>query len=480
VIGTYVIAAVLLYFVLASVVATVARRYLARGSPEDFYIASGRVGGFVSAMTYAATTYSAFMMIGLVGYAYATGVGALGFELIYLVSTLFLLSSIGLTLWRLSRELGFTTPSEMFVKFFGWDRLGIVVTVIAAVSLIPYSSIQLIGVGLLLHAITGGVVPYWFGLVVALVFPLFWGVVAGFRSIAWTDAVQGMVMLGGSLALLSWVLLWGFGSWSVFVSKVNVLGDLLHVPNRFWSVEVFVAFTLPWAFFAISNPQVVQRLYVPRDRASFTRMVLYFALFGLIYTVIVTLLGLMVRVLAEFGVVEYVDPRRRDLVTPTLLRYVPVPIAVVVSVSIVAAATSTLNSILLTLSSMVARDLKYMTGGRLRPEVEVRVCQLFIVLFSLITLVFAALRPGYIVDLAVLSSTLLLPLAVMTLLALVDTRSRYLGKLATIPLIASVSTTLVLAYVRKVFAHYIPALTLPTTALLTSLVLYLVVRALAR
>lgn len=46
----------------------------------------------VSALTYSATTYSAFMMVGLVELSYASGVGALGFELFYLVGTLFLLS----------------------------------------------------------------------------------------------------------------------------------------------------------------------------------------------------------------------------------------------------------------------------------------------------------------------------------------------------------------------------------------------------
>jgi len=57
-------------------------------------------------MTYAATTYSTFMMIGLAGLTFATGVATLGFELAYLASTVLLLSTVGVFVWRMARERG--------------------------------------------------------------------------------------------------------------------------------------------------------------------------------------------------------------------------------------------------------------------------------------------------------------------------------------------------------------------------------------
>jgi len=57
----------------------------------EYFLGSRRIDGFISAMTYSATTYSAFMMVGLVGLTYRYGVAALGFELMYLVGTVFLL-----------------------------------------------------------------------------------------------------------------------------------------------------------------------------------------------------------------------------------------------------------------------------------------------------------------------------------------------------------------------------------------------------
>lgn len=71
------------YFVVASATA-----YLSRRGHEPTmvgYFLGGRdMGGLVSALSYSATTYSAFMLIGLAGLTYTGGVGAVGFELLYL------------------------------------------------------------------------------------------------------------------------------------------------------------------------------------------------------------------------------------------------------------------------------------------------------------------------------------------------------------------------------------------------------------
>jgi SSS family solute:Na+ symporter len=80
---SYLYTAIILYIIIGSIVALMARREMNDGVVE--YFLSGRnTGGVVAALSYSATTYSAFMMIGLAGFTYSGGVGALGFELIYL------------------------------------------------------------------------------------------------------------------------------------------------------------------------------------------------------------------------------------------------------------------------------------------------------------------------------------------------------------------------------------------------------------
>lgn len=61
------------WFVAGAALSHLARRRMGYGI-EEYFLANRRLGGFISAMTYSATTYSAFMMVGLVGLTYTSGV----------------------------------------------------------------------------------------------------------------------------------------------------------------------------------------------------------------------------------------------------------------------------------------------------------------------------------------------------------------------------------------------------------------------
>src|SRR5690625_6947076 len=79
---------------------------------SGYFLGNRKMGGFVSAMSYSATTYSAFMLIGLAGLTYTGGVGALGFELIYLCGVTLVLI-FGPRFWLACKNFGYGTPSEM-------------------------------------------------------------------------------------------------------------------------------------------------------------------------------------------------------------------------------------------------------------------------------------------------------------------------------------------------------------------------------
>ena len=67
----------LIWFFLGCIVSYFARKRTGPGIAE-YFIANRTIGGFISAMTYSATTYSTFMMVGLVGMTYSVGISAMG------------------------------------------------------------------------------------------------------------------------------------------------------------------------------------------------------------------------------------------------------------------------------------------------------------------------------------------------------------------------------------------------------------------
>ncbi len=392
--------AIIIYAIAGTAISFYARKSGFR-SEEEYYIAGRRVGGFVSAMTYAATTYSAFMMVGLVGLAYASGVGAYGFEMFYLIGTLMLLSYYAPKIWKLSREMNAISPAELIGKRFG-KRTAVAIAVISLIALIPYTSSQLIGVSLIMDKLSG--MDFQIAIAISAVLIALWAFIGGLRGVAWTDAVQGVIMLSAALIAVIYV----YSMNPKFTVEVSKLGELMYVPNRIWTPQLFIKLTAPWFFFALTNPQVFQRLFIPENERALKRMVVYFGFFGLIYTVMVTLIGLMLRVMAENG--EFPVLKDRDLVTPTLLSLMPSWLSLLVGLSILAAAITTANSIILSLSSMVSRDIaRNQMAGRIA-----------IVVLTLAVAIFASTRPAYIVELAVMSSTLLLSVLPL-IIALVHT-----------------------------------------------------------
>jgi SSS family solute:Na+ symporter len=71
------------YIAIGTIIALISRRGMGEGLTE-YFLANRGVSGLIAAGTYSATSYSAFMTIGLAGLVYKGGVGALGFELLYL------------------------------------------------------------------------------------------------------------------------------------------------------------------------------------------------------------------------------------------------------------------------------------------------------------------------------------------------------------------------------------------------------------
>lgn len=211
-------AAIGLYALAGLAVVAIARRQLATGA-EDFYLASRTLGGLVSAASYAATTYSAFMMLGLAGLTYRGGVGALGFELVYFAG-LSLMLIFGPRLWLVGRRYGFITPSEMLGARYDSPALATVTALLSCAFLVPYSSVQLLGIGLLFSGTTGGAIPFEAGIIVGAALAAIWTLGAGLRSVVWTDALQAVVILLTALVALLYIIE-ALGGWGVFLARVE-------------------------------------------------------------------------------------------------------------------------------------------------------------------------------------------------------------------------------------------------------------------
>lgn len=398
------IAALILYILAGTLIALASSRLGVR-SAEDYIKAGGRVGGLLSFASYAAATYSAFMMIGLVGLTYATGAGALGFELSYLLATVILLSTAGYKIWSLSRKRGWMTPPQMLRDLYSSKLLGLLTTGLYIIAMIPYIAAQIQGLTVVFNY--AGFNPE-LGVVVSAIIAYLWILSAGMWSLATTGLYRDLVTLAGSIVFITGLL---------DVSGVTALNALSTAGEKgylgltgFWTPQVFLAYTTPWVFFAVTNPQVVVKLFIQRDSRAYKRSVVFFAVFGLAYTLMVVIAGLIARGLTEMGLLPLIA--RRDDVTVCLLsRFFDPVSSSLIAVSITAAAVSVTSNIIHVIASSIYSELT----GRVRsnPLLVLNVLGLAVTAVSS-TIAYA--RVSHIVDLSVMTSVFLLPLAPLTLL----------------------------------------------------------------
>jgi SSS family solute:Na+ symporter len=310
----------------------------------------------------------------------------------YLIFTVLLLTVFAPRFWLAGRKYDILTPSELLSKRYETRWAGAVSSFIFLVMLVPYAAVQLMGIGFLVEGLTGGDIPYMAGVLVMAGFACFSAIWAGMRSVSWTDAFQAITMLTTSLFALFYLFFQFFGSPGNFFRTITVENpELLELS---WDPRLFIGLALPWAFFALTNPQVSQRMFVPDRISSLKRMIIYFSAFGFIYTIISTLFGFQ----AANILPSLENP---DKAMPVLLTKVPVALGLIIFIGIFAAATSTLGSITLTLSSVVSRDLVKNLIPELDEETELRSGKVVIPLLIGAFVVFAWIQPGLI---AILSS----------------------------------------------------------------------------
>jgi solute:Na+ symporter, SSS family len=390
---------VIIFILINLFVAFLSRRQTATPDMAGYFLGNRKMNGFVSALSYGSTTYSAFMMVGLAGLTYAGGVGALGFELIYFMGVS-LVALFGPRFWAVGKTFGYVTPSEMLGDRYNNKWVATVVSIASCIFLIPYSAVQLSGIGYLLDGMTGGAIPFTVGVVLATVLAIVFSLFAGIRSVMWTDALQALIMIVSStiVVLLIVIELGGFGHF--FQNLHQSHPQALVVPGTgYFNFLTFLGLTVPWFFFSLSNPQVSQRLYMPSSLKSMKGMLLGFLVFGFVYTLVSVLWGFS-------AVLNFPNLSTADLATPKLLssRLVPPVLGIIVMIGIMAAAVSTIASILLTLSSLVARDVYGNISRKQSEALQLSVGKVVIPIISILAFLFSLLKVNLIGVLSVASS----------------------------------------------------------------------------
>ena len=203
----------------------------------DHYLANRSLGLLVLLLTMYATTISGNVM-GVSAKAYRMGYTWIMFAgLISAISCSFHLLIPKLR--PLSVQHHFVTPGDWIRYRFNAPGLRVLITLVLILAIGNYLLAQLKAAGEIIDVMTQNTIPYELGVVGFALIILIYDSLGGLRAVAWTDAVQGLVMMAGFTSLAIWVVETSDGLSNLAHAIAELRPESVPVPDMTTQVQWF-------------------------------------------------------------------------------------------------------------------------------------------------------------------------------------------------------------------------------------------------
>ncbi len=369
------------------------------GSLPDYYVAGRQVPAVFNGMAIGADWMSAASFIGLAGTLFAFGFDGLA----YITGWTGGYVLVALLIAPYLRKFGqFTLPDFLGARYGGHTARAVGVIATIAVSF-TYVVAQIVGAGIIVSRFLG--LPYEFGVAVGLMGLLFCSLLGGMRAVTWTQVAQYIILIIAyvtPLVFMSWQLTGSpfpqlaYGEAltqiAAFETQLGVTAPFI-APFQQFDVANFIALSLCLMVGTAALPHVLMRFYTtPSVRtarssaawalffilllylsapayAAFAKLAIYQQVIGVPLDALPewvaawTNVGLVaVNDLNRDGILQLAELTLHSdvivLATPEIAG-LPYVVAGLVAAGGLAAALSTADGILLTISNALSHDLYY-------------------------------------------------------------------------------------------------------------------------
>ena len=337
----------------------------------DFYLGGRKMGPLVTAMSAEASDMSSWLLMGMPGLAYLTGIASPGWTAIGLaVGTWLNWLIVARRLRRYSANLdAITVPQFLSLRFHDQrNLLNALGAVIIIVFFVPYTASGFAACGKLFHSLFG--VDYMAAMLVSALIIVGYTILGGFRAVTTTDLIQSIVM---SMALVA-VLVYGIsvaGGWGAVVENAQGISGYLTMMashdaatggSTSYSLLDIVS-TMAWGLGYFGMPHILLRFMAIEDEEKLKlsrRVATGWVVISLAVAVLIGIIGLAMTAAGELIplegsasetiIVKIADLMSQHGVLPALL-------AGTILAGILASTMSTADSQLLAASSSVSSDL---------------------------------------------------------------------------------------------------------------------------
>jgi SSS family solute:Na+ symporter/sodium/pantothenate symporter len=324
-------------------------------SLSDFYLAGRSMGFLVLFLTLYATQYSGNTLVGFAGRAYREGYQAL-------VLVTFLSSAVGAfivyapKLYRLSKKYNFITPADYIHFRFKNTKLTLFAASLCLIALANYILTNLKAIGYIVVSVTGGVIPFAYGVIALSLVMVVYETMGGMRSVAWTDSLQGIILMFGVITIFITIQI-EYGGFEFIYNAIQTSDPQKFIPPNFTQKLSWLS-TICLGFFGISiYPHAIQRIYSANNEGSLKKSIQIMAFMPIITALFMVVVGLTALALFP-GLDRQTSEGATLLVLKDLSQRGAIGSGMMVLFlsATIAAIMSTVDSALLSMSSIITKD----------------------------------------------------------------------------------------------------------------------------
>jgi len=317
-------------------------------SDQDYFIARGKLNAASIGFSFSASQMSGSTYMGAIGACKTLGYNFIPAAIASASAPWFSYILGGDRIRKVAGRTRCTTVADVFGARYS-PAASLTSTIIMLVAFIPMLAAQFKAAGNVFEVLLG--IPYIWGLIIFGGIVIIYTVVGGMFAVAWTDLIQGLLMIVG-FAILAPIVVsaaGGFGGMHARYAELNPGGmTFTGIMPAMWVVSAFVV----WGFFQLGGaPHAVTRFLIPEDNKTLRRALVYSVLFQSFIFICFALLAISGHVLLP-------DLERADLTVPTLVaQYLHPVIGGVIIAAALGAMMSTVDSILLITGSLVVENI---------------------------------------------------------------------------------------------------------------------------
>jgi len=333
---------------------------------NGFVLGGRSVGPWLTAFAFGTSYFSAVIFVGYAGqFGWNFGLASTWIGLgNAFIGSLLAWVVLGRRTRLMTQHIGSKTMPDFFAKRFESNKLKIVASVIVFVFLIPYTASLYNGLSSLFNIAFS--VPYWVCIIAMAVLTGVYVIFGGYMATAINDFIQGIIMLGGIIAVISAVLTSNGGLSEAVreLSKIEstytpTVGTSGAFTSFFGAQPLYLLFVvLLTSLGTWGLPQMVGKFYSIKNEDAIRKGTVISTVFAIIVAGGCYFIGGFGRLYAEeLGVTDMAAFKNFDSIIPTMLATLPEVIIAIVIILVLSASMTTLSSLVLTSASTLTLDV---------------------------------------------------------------------------------------------------------------------------